>query len=178
VSSIRRLEQPNRKFLHVAKNRKRQYWLFKSEPSAYSIDDLVNDKTTHWAGVRNYQVRNMLRDDIRVGDRVLFYHSNAKPMAVVGTATVVEPGYPGHTAFDPKDKYHDPKSNPDSPTWFMVNVSIIQKFDTPVTRDDLKAGSITSGMTVMRKGSRLSIVPVTEEEWKAVHRLAGAKDPR
>ncbi len=120
----------------------------------------------------------MLRDDIQVGDRVLFYHSNAKPMAVVGTARVVEPGYPDHTAFDKKDKHYDPKSNPDAPTWFMVDVEIIQKFDTPVTRDDLKADDVASGMAVMQKGSRLSIVPVTEEEWQAVHRLAGVKDPR
>ena len=162
----------------MAKQRKRQYWLFKSEPGAYSIDDLVKDKTTFWDGVRNYQVRNMLRDDVQVGDRVLFYHSNAKPMAVVGTAKVIEPGYPDHTAFDPKDKHYDPKSKADNPTWFMVDISIIQKFDTPVTRDDLKADKVASNMAVMRKGSRLSIVPVTEEEWQEVHRLAGAKDPR
>ena len=162
----------------MAKKRKRHYWLFKSEPTAYSIDDLAKDKSTHWDGVRNYQVRNMLRDDIQVGDRVLFYHSNAKPMAVVGTAKVIEPGYPDHTAFDKKDKHYDPKSKPDSPTWFMVDVEFIQEFDTPVTREDLKADDVTCGMTVMQKGSRLSIVPVTEEEWQAVHRLAGAKDPR
>ncbi len=162
----------------MAKKRKRQYWLFKSEPNAYSIDDLVKDRSTHWDGVRNYQVRNMLRDDIKVGDRVLFYHSNAKPMAIVGTARVIEPGYPDHTAFDKKDKHYDPKSNPDAPTWFMVDVEIIQKFDTPVTRDDLKADDVASGMAVMQKGSRLSIVPVAEEEWQAVHRLAGVKDPR
>ncbi|MDA1162024.1 MAG: EVE domain-containing protein [Planctomycetota bacterium] len=162
----------------MAKNRKRQYWLFKSEPSAYSIDDLVSDKTTYWDGVRNYQVRNMLRDDIQVGDRVLFYHSNAKPMAIVGTAKVVKPGYPDHTAFDPNDKHYDRKSDPDNPTWFMVDVSIIQKFDSPVTRDDLKADTVASGMAVMRKGSRLSIVPVTEEEWQAIHQLTGTKDPR
>lgn len=162
----------------MAKNRKRQYWLFKSEPTAYSIDDLVRDKTTYWDGVRNYQVRNMLRDAIQVGDRVLFYHSNAKPMAIVGTAKVVKPGYPDHTAFDPNDRHYDIKSIPDSPTWFMVDVSIIQEFDSPVTRDDLKANKVASGMAVMQKGSRLSIVPVTEEEWQAIHRLAGTKDPR
>jgi predicted RNA-binding protein with PUA-like domain len=162
----------------MAKKRTRQYWLFKSEPGAYSIDNLVKDKTTCWDGVRNYQVRNMLRDDVQVGDRVLFYHSNAKPMAVVGTAKVVAPGYADHTAFDSKDKHYDPKSDPDSPTWFMVDVSIIQKFDTPVTRDNLKADKVASGMAVMQKGSRLSIVPVTEQEWKAIHLLAGAKDHR
>ena len=162
----------------VAKKRKRQYWLFKSEPNAYSIDELVKDKSTHWDGVRNYQVRNMLRDDIQSGDRVFFYHSNAKPMAVVGTAKVIAPGYPDHTAFDPKDKHYDPKSDPDKPTWFMVDVEIIQKFEMPVTRDDLKVDEVASCMAVMQKGSRLSITPVNEEEWKAIHKLAGAKDPR
>jgi predicted RNA-binding protein with PUA-like domain len=162
----------------VAKKRKRQYWLFKSEPTAYSIDDLVKDKSTHWDGVRNYQVRNMLRDDVQVGDRVFFYHSNAKPMAIVGTAKVVEPGYADHTAFDSKDKHYDPKSDPDNPTWFMVDVEIIQKFETPVTRDDLKLDDVALGMAVMQKGSRLSITPVAEEEWKTIHKLAGAKDPR
>lgn len=162
----------------MAKKRKRQYWLFKSEPGSYSIDDLVNDGTTFWDGVRNYQVRNMLRDDIQVGDRVFFYHSNAKPMAITGTAKVVKAGYPDHTAFDSNDRHFDPKSDPDNPTWFMVDVSIIQKFTTPVTRDELKDDDVCSGMAVMQKGSRLSIVPVTEDEWKAVHRLAGAKDPR
>lgn len=162
----------------MAKKRKRQYWLFKSEPGSYSIDDLVRDRTTYWDGVRNYQVRNMLRDDIQVGDRVFFYHSNAKPMAIVGTARVIKPGYPDHTAFAPGDKHFDPKSDPDNPTWFMVDISLIQKFTTPVTRDDLKADEVASQMAVMQKGSRLSIVPVTEKEWKKVHQLAGAKDPR
>lgn len=162
----------------MAKKRRRHYWLFKSEPGSYSIDDLVRDKTTYWDGVRNYQVRNMLRDDIQVGDRVFYYHSNAKPMAIVGTAKVIKSGYPDHTAFDPSDKHFDPRSDPDNPTWFMVDISLVQKFATPVTRDNLKADEVGSGMAVMQKGSRLSIVPVTEKEWKTVHRLAGAEDPR
>ncbi|MHC4876623.1 MAG: EVE domain-containing protein [Planctomycetota bacterium] len=162
----------------MAKKRARKYWLFKSEPNAYSIDDLEADGETFWDGVRNYQARNMLRDDIRVGDRVLFYHSNAKPMAVVGTAEVIKNGYADHTAFDPKEKHYDPKSDPDEPTWFMVDVKFIQKFDTPVTRDDLKGDETTAEMMVMRRGSRLSIQPVEAAEWKAVHRLAGAKDPK
>lgn len=162
----------------MAKKRERRYWLFKSEPNAYSIDDLKSDKKTFWDGVRNYQARNMLRDDIQKGDRVLFYHSNAKPMAVVGTAEVVKNGYADHTAFDPEDKHYDPKSDPDSPTWFMVDVKFLQKFDTPVTRDDLKAGKVTSGMMVMQRGSRLSIQPVSEAEWKSVLQLAGVKEPK
>jgi predicted RNA-binding protein with PUA-like domain len=162
----------------MAKKRKRHYWLFKSEPKAYSIDDLARDGSTHWDGVRNYQARNMLRDDIQVGDRVFFYHSNAKPMAVVGTARVVQSGYPDHTAFDPQDHHYDPKSDPDTPTWFMVDIELIQKLPNPVTRDELRDDETTSGMMLLQRGSRLSVQPVTETEWKAIHRLAGVKDPR
>lgn len=155
--------------------RKRHYWLMKSEPGAYSIDDLVRDKTTFWDGVRNYQARNMLRDEIREGDRVFFYHSNADPMAIVGTAKVIRNGYPDHTQFDKNDKHYDAKSDPDNPRWFMVDIEILQKFDEPVTRDMLRDNEVTSGMMLLAKGSRLSVQPVTEEEWKAVHKLAGAK---
>lgn len=158
--------------------RERRYWLFKSEPGAYSIDDLKADGSTFWDGVRNYQVRNMLRDDIQIGDRVLFYHSNAKPLAVVGTAQVTRSGYPDHTAFDPDDKHFDPKSDPDNPTWYMVDVKFLQKFRTPVTRDDLKSNRITAGMHVLRRGCRLSIQPVTPEQWQAVLQLAGVRDRR
>lgn len=159
----------------ATKSGKPNYWLFKSEPSAYSIDDLVKDKTTYWDGVRNYQARNMLRDDIKIGDKVFFYHSNAKPMAIVGTMTIVKEGYPDFSAWDKNDDCHyDPKSDPENPTWFMVDCKIVQKFETPVTRDMLKADKIGSEMMVMARGSRLSIQPVTAAEWKAVHKLAGA----
>ena len=166
--------------LHIGREilmakRKRHYWLLKSEPNAYSIDDLVKDRTTHWDGVRNYQARNMLRDEILVGDKVLFYHSNADPMAIVGTATVVQNGYPDHTAFDKTDKHYDEKSDPDNPRWFMVDIEIAQKFAEPITRDMLRENEITAGMMVLAKGSRLSVQPVTEDEWKAVHKLAKAK---
>ncbi len=162
----------------MAKKRKRHYWLMKSEPNTYSIDDLVRDGSTHWDGVRNYQARNMLRDDIQVGDRVFFYHSNAKPMAIVGTAKVVKAGYPDHTAFDPNDHHFDPKSDPDNPTWYMVDIELIQKLPNPVTRDELRDDETTSGMMLLQRGSRLSVQPVSEKEWKAIHRLAGVKDPR
>lgn len=162
----------------MATKRRRHFWLFKSEPNAYSIDDLARDGSTHWDGVRNYQARNMLRDDIQVGDRVFFYHSNAKPMAVVGTAKVVKAGYADHTAFDPNDKHFDAKSDPDTPTWFMVDIELLQKFPEPVTRDELREDDVTSGMMLLQRGSRLSVQPVTEAEWKAVHKLAGVKDPR
>ena len=156
----------------------RRYWLFKSEPDAYSISDLAGEptRTTFWDGVRNYQARNFLRDEIRAGDGVLFYHSSAEPMAVVGTAEVVRAGYPDHTAFDPDDPHHDPKSKPDAPTWYMVDVRLIQIFPEPVTRDALRDSPATAKMMVLRRGARLSIQPVTTEEWAAVHRLAGVRD--
>ena len=156
----------------------RQYWLFKSEPEAYSIADLAREptRTTFWDGVRNYQARNFLRDTIRLGDRVLFYHSNADPMAIVGTAEIVKAGYPDHTAFDPQDHHFDPKSNSDAPTWFMVDVRLLQVFPKPVTRDDLKACIDLRQMMVIRPGARLSIQPVTAAEWRVVHRLAGVSD--
>ncbi|MFM9965963.1 MAG: EVE domain-containing protein [Planctomycetaceae bacterium] len=153
----------------------RQYWLFKSEPEAYSIADLAREptRTTFWDGVRNYQARNFLRDTIKLGDRVLFYHSNADPLAIVGSVEVVRTGYPDHTAFDPLDHHYDPKSNLAEPTWFMVDVELLQIFPRPVTREELKACSALSDMMVLRRGARLSIQPVTAAEWQAVHRLAG-----
>jgi predicted RNA-binding protein with PUA-like domain len=155
----------------------RQYWLFKSEPDVFSIDDLAAEKgkRTSWEGVRNYQVRNMLRDEISKGDGVLFYHSRTKPMVIAGTAEVVKAGYPDHFAFDPDHKYFDPKSDPDNPAWYMVDIRLTQIFDQPVTRDALKEDKTTSQMKVMSRGCRLSITPVTAAEWKAVHKLAGAK---
>lgn len=154
-----------------------RYWLFKSEPGVYAIDDLAREKgrRTTWEGVRNYQARNMLRDDIRKGDGVLFYHSGVKPMVIAGTARVVRGGYPDHFAFDPQHKYHDERSTEDSPTWFMVDIRLEQRFDEPVTRDMLQGDPATQGMTVLKRGSRLSIQPVTEAEWDAVHRLAGVR---
>lgn len=157
--------------------RKTHYWLFKSEPASYSIDDLAaeQEQTTFWDGVRNYQARNMLRDEIKVGDRVLFYHSNAQPMAIVGTAEVVREGYPDHTAFDKKSKHFDEKSDPDDPTWMMVDIKLMQKFPAPVTRDELKAEPKLAEMLLLKRGSRLSIQPVTAEEWKIIHKLAEVK---
>jgi predicted RNA-binding protein with PUA-like domain len=156
---------------------KRRFWLFKSEPNVYSIQDLAAEqgKRTTWEGVRNYQVRNMLRDDIKKGDGVLFYHSRVAPMAIAGTADVVKEGYPDHFSFDPTHKYYDVKSDPENPRWYMVDVKLTQVFATPVTREELKLDKVTAGMAVMSKGSRLSITPVTEKEFNAVHKLAGVK---
>jgi predicted RNA-binding protein with PUA-like domain len=155
----------------------RRYWLFKSEPGCFSIDDLAAAprQTTHWEGVRNYQARNMLRDDVAVGDGVLFYHSNADPMAVVGTAEVVRAGYPDHTAFDKAEQHYDPKSDPDEPTWYMVDIRLSEKFPGPITRDMLREDKTTANMLVLARGSRLSVQPVTTDEWQAVVRL-GSND--
>jgi predicted RNA-binding protein with PUA-like domain len=151
-----------------------RYWLFKSEPSAFGIDHLAKatKQTAPWDGVRNYQARNFLRDEVKVGDQVFFYHSREEPLGIFGTAQVVRAAYPDFTAFDPKSKYYDPKSNPDQPRWFMVDVKLIQKFKTPVTRDDLALDKTTAGMLVLKRGMRLSIQPVTPQEWQAVLRLA------
>ena len=155
----------------------RKYWLFKSEPDVFSINDLASEKgkRTSWEGVRNYQVRNMLRDEIKKGDGVLFYHSRVNPMIIAGTAEVVKNGYPDHFAFDPDHKYFDPKCDAENPRWYMVDIKLVQIFQTPVTREQLKSDTVASGMKLMSKGSRLSITPVTESEWNAVHVLAGAK---
>lgn len=158
-----------------AATKSRHYWLFKSEPEAYSIDDLATDGTTHWDGVRNYQARNIIRDEIRVGDRVLFYHSNAEPMSIVGTMEVCKTGYGDITARDKKNAHYDPKSTPENPIWFMVDVKFRKKFGTEVTREMLAGDIETKDMMVLAKGSRLSIQPVTTEEWRAVHALAGEK---
>jgi predicted RNA-binding protein with PUA-like domain len=150
-----------------------RYWLFKSEPLTFSIDDLQNrpHQTEHWDGVRNYQVRNMLRDQIQVGDQVLFYHSNCTPPGIVGVANVVKAGYPDFTAWDPDSNYFDPKSTKDKPRWFMVDVKFVKKFKRIIALDELKKHPLLENMLVTRKGSRLSITPVTKEEWDVIHSL-------
>lgn len=154
-----------------------RYWLFKSEPDVFSIQDLAasKGKKTSWEGVRNYQARNMLRDDIQKGDGVLFYHSNADPMVIAGTAKVVKSGYPDHFAWDASHKYFDESSTEEKPVWYMVDIRLSQIFKAPVTRAQLASHVIATQMMVLKKGSRLSIQPVTEAEWRAVHELAGIK---
>ena len=155
----------------------RRYWLFKSEADCYSIDDLAKapKQTTFWDGVRNYQARNYLRDDVKVGDGVFLYHSGSDPLAITGTMEVVKAAYPDHTAFDKKEQHYDAKSKLDAPTWFMVDVRLKQKFQPVVTRDMLKEAKELATMVVLQQGSRLSIMPVTEAEWRVVHQLAGVK---
>lgn len=151
-----------------------RYWLVKSEPDVFSIDNLAQAKnqTTHWDGVRNYQARNTLRDSMKLGDRVLFYHSNATPPAIVGIAKVVKEGYPDHTAFDPKDPHYDPKSKQDNPTWYMVDIQFEQKFAEPLTLPMLKAERSLEGMVLVQRGSRLSVQPVRPHEFEFVLQLA------
>jgi predicted RNA-binding protein with PUA-like domain len=148
----------------------RRYWLMKSEPDVYSIDDLETEGSAEWDGVRNYQARNFMRDDMRVGDRVLFYHSNAKPPGVAGIAEVCREAYPDFTSWDPKSKYHDPKSTPESPRWFMVDVRFVEKFDQVIPLDTLRETPGLEDMVVIKRG-RLSVQPVTADQFKIVARL-------
>ena len=150
----------------------KRYWLMKSEPSVYSIDDLQRDSSTSWEGVRNYQARNFMRDDMRLGDGVLFYHSNAKPMGIYGVAEVVREAYPDDTAFDPNSRYYDTKSDSAQPTWLMVDVGYVRTFKTPITLAALKEIPGLEAMMVIRKGSRLSVQPVTPQEWDVIMRTA------
>lgn len=147
----------------------RRNWLAKSEPEAFSFDDLLaaKNKTTHWDGVRNTAARNFLRDGLKLGDRVFFYHSNAEPSAIVGICEVVREGYPDDSAFDPKSDYYDAASDRAHPTWFMVDVRAVKKLDRPVTLAEIKASVALANMALIRV-SRLAVVPVTDAEWDAV----------
>ena len=148
------------------------YWLFKSEPECYSIDDLQRDKVEHWDGTRNYQVRNMMRDEIKKGDRVLFYHSNAgKETGVVGTARVVREGYPDFTATDPTGDHPDPKHTAEHPIWYMVDVAFESKFAQTVLLADIKIDPQFVGMKLIQKGNRLSVFPVEPAHFKAIVNL-------
>ena len=148
------------------------HWLFKSEPGAYSWDDLVRDQVAEWDGVRNFTARNLLRDEIKTGDLVLFYHSNAKPTAVVGIAEVVRDGYPDHTAWDPASDHPDPKSTPDKPLWYMVDISPREKLAREVSLDEIKTLPELSDMVLLRQG-RLSVQPVRPAEFETIVRIAG-----
>jgi len=147
-----------------------KYWLVKSEPNVYSIDDLARDGTTHWEGVRNYQARNFMRDQMKNGDLVLYYHSNTKCPGVVGTAQVVRESYPDFTSFDPGSRYHDPKSTPDSPRWFMVDIGFLEKFPEPVTLEGIKKNDSLQDMVLVKSG-RLSVQPVKPEEYEVIVEL-------
>ena len=146
------------------------FWLMKSEPDAFGIDDLKArpKQTEHWDGVRNYQARNMLRDQMKRGDRIFFYHSNCAEPGIVGIAEVAREGYPDHTAFDPECKYYDPKSDPDKPRWYMVDVRFRRKLKRTITLQELKQHPQLAEMPLLRKGNRLSVMPVDEADWDFV----------
>lgn len=150
------------------------YWLFKTEPSLFSLDDLKNrpDMTEHWDGVRNYQARNFLRDKVKTGDLVLIYHSNIPEPAVAGIAEVVREGYPDFTALDPASDHFDPKSTAANPIWYMVDVRYVETLKQPVTLERIKGNPLLAHMPLVNR-SRLSIQPVSREEWRIILSMAG-----
>lgn len=144
------------------------YWLMKSEPTCYSISDLQQEGETHWDGVRNYQARNMMRDKMKVGDLVFFYHSNTKIPGISGVMSVSSAPYPDFTAQDPTDDHYDPKASEENPRWFMVDVKFVEAFDSVISLQALKNNPSLKEMLILRKGNRLSITPLTKQEWDAV----------
>ncbi|MFW6051056.1 MAG: EVE domain-containing protein [Myxococcota bacterium] len=152
----------------------KRYWLMKSEPDVYSIEDLERDGQAEWEGVRNYQARNFLRDGMREGDLVLFYHSNARPPGVAGVARVCREGYPDPTQFDPKSNYYDAKSKKEKPRWYRVDVAFVERFAELVPLDALKAEPALEGMKVIQKGQRLSVQSVDRKHFRHVLKMAGA----
>jgi predicted RNA-binding protein with PUA-like domain len=157
------------------KKAEKRYWLLKCEPAAYTLDDLARDGVTGWEGVRNFQARNFMRDDMKPGDGVLFYASNADPSGVTGVAEIARGGYPDPFAFEQGHKYFDPKSDPESPTWMTVDVRFVEKFPETVPLSTLKETPGLEDMMVVQKGSRLSVQPVTREEFDLVLRLGRKK---
>ena len=150
-----------------------KFWLIKSEPSEFSIEDLEKSKnqTTCWDGVRNYQARNFIRDEMKIGDKVLFYHSNAEPNAIVGICEVVREAYSDHTQFDPKHNHYDPKADKKNPTWFMVNIKLLEKFKKQVSLEVIKSNPKLSKMRLVQRGNRLSVMPVTKEEYEEILKM-------
>ena len=152
-----------------------QHWLFKSEPSAYSFQDLKRDGQAEWDGVRNYQARNMLRDQVKKGDMVLFYHSNVETPSVVGVARVVVEGYPDHTAWDPLSAHPDRKSSPTNPIWYMVDIVAEVEFTVPVTLQTIRGIPELADMLLVKKGMRLSIQPISQSEFELIVHLGTDK---
>lgn len=147
-----------------------RYWLMKSEPNEFSIDDLERKKTEPWDGVRNYQARNMMRDEMQCGDQIFFYHSNCDTPGIVGLMEVVKEAYPDPTAFDPDDNHYDPKSDPQKPRWFLVEVGFVRKLKRVIPLAELKTYAETEllDMPLVRRGNRLSVMPVTEVQWQFI----------
>jgi predicted RNA-binding protein with PUA-like domain len=144
------------------------HWLMKSEPDVYGIDDLQRDGRDMWDSIRNYQARNMMRDDMRIGDEIFFYHSNCKEPAIAGIARVASEPYPDPTQFDTKSRYFDPKSSKEEPRWILVDVEFVRKLDRPITLAQIKAHPGLDGMILTRRGNRLSIMPVNQEHWDLI----------
>ena len=151
-----------------------KYWLLKSEPDVFSLEDLKNcpNQTEPWDGIRNYQARNLMRDEMKVGDQAFFYHSRQAEPAIVGTVRVVRKAYPDHTSWDPSSKYFDEKSSPENPRWLMVDVQFESGFSRPVTLKELRSIPELKEMFLLRKGMRLSVQPVTEEEFQMILAIA------
>lgn len=149
------------------------YWLMKSEPSCFSIDDLrhASNQTTSWDGVRNYQARNFMRDQMQIKDQVFFYHSNCQPPGIVGIAEVIRTAYPDHTALDPHSEHPDSKSTPENPIWYMVDIKFVRKFDHIIELEKLRKCNKLANMLLLKKGNRLSVLPVTHMEWNTIIKL-------
>jgi predicted RNA-binding protein with PUA-like domain len=147
-----------------------KYWLAKTEPNTYSWQNLTNEptKSIHWEGVRNYKVRNLIRDQIKKGDLVFIYHSVVQPMAIMGIAEVIKEAYPDHFAFETGHKYYDPKSKQDNPSWLMFDIKAVHEFDKPFTLEEVKTHPALQKMALIKRGNRMSIQPVTEQEWKYI----------
>lgn len=147
-----------------------KYWLMKSEPEAFGIDDLKDrpNGTEHWDGVRNYQARNMLRDQMRKGDLAFFYHSNCKEPGIVGIMEIIREGYPDVTSYDPQSSYYDPASSPDRPHWYMVDVQFVRRLKRTITLAELKDRRELADMPLLQRGNRLSVMPVTHEQWRFI----------
>ena len=151
-----------------------KYWLLKSEPDVFSLEDLKNcpNQTEPWDGIRNYQARNLMRDEMKMGDQAFFYHSRQAEPAIVGTVRVVREAYPDHTSWDPSSKYFDEKSSPENPRWLMVDVQFESEFSRPVTLKELRSVPELKEMFLLRKGMRLSVQPVTEAEFQLILAIA------
>ena len=151
-----------------------RYWLMKSEPHVYPYSQLVADGSTHWDGVRNYQARNIMRDDMKVGDMVLFYHSNTKPPHVAGIARICKEGYPDFTSWDTNSKYYDEKSTPENPRWIVVDIEPVMEIDK-VSLPDIKSNPLLSDMPLVQRGQRLSVQPVSKEQYQEICKMGGVE---
>ena len=148
-----------------------KYWLMKNEPEAFCIDDLERVKLEPWDGIRNYQVRNFFRDDMSIGDKAFFYHSSCKIPAIVGIMEIVSDAYPDHTAWDPEEHYYDLKSDPENPTWLMVDVKFNSKLDNPITLKELRSHPKLADMRILQRGKRLSVTPLEKKHWNYISSL-------